>query len=115
MKFNIIEKPDPTYNPDEVLIDYQNPDITVKEIKAKYGITNGKWLTLLKHWKRDGVKLRSPRNRDRVPKYYTKNRGRYYVTRMIHCRNYSFGGFATEEEAQARVKELEANNWEGLL
>ena len=115
MNFRIVENPDPGYDLEEVKKDYLNPEIPVKDIKKKYGITNGTWVTILKHWKKEGVPLRSPRNRDKIPKYYGKNRGRYYVTRMIKGRNYSFGGYATEEEAQAKVKELEANSWNGLL
>lgn len=117
MKFNIIENPDPGYNIEDVQKDYQNPDITVKEIREKYGITPGAWKNILRHWKNEGVPLRSNCRLTRKPNYYTldKRYGIWYVQRTVKNRCYRFGGYKTEEEAKARVEELHENNWEGLL
>ena len=117
MNFNIIENPDPGYNIEEVIKDYMNMDIPVKDIKEKYGITKGRWQTLLKHFKDEGIPMRTNNRLNTPPKYYTKDKryNRWYVQRTIRGHQYGFGAYATEEEAQARVQELHENNWNGLL
>ena len=113
MKFRIIEKPEPTYDIEEVLKDYTETDLPVKEIREKYGISQGQWLTILKHWKREGVTMRGYNK----PKFYRyeKRYKRYVVNKTIKSHAYYFGSYRTEEEAKARVRELEENNWNGLL
>ena len=116
MNFRIVENADKGYDEQDVIKDYLNHDIPVREIKEKYGISDGSWVTLLKHWKKDGIPIRSGRNRDN-PRYYIfdKRYGRWSVVRTIHSRTHNFGRYDTEEEAQNRVKELKENNWNGLL
>ena len=117
MKFNIIENPERNYDPEEVKREYQDWNIPVKDIQEKYDIHRSEWRTLLKQWSEEGIPLRSNRNRNSTPKYYTKDTryDSYRVMRTINSRRRYFGSYPTEEEAQKRVQELEANNWEGLL
>ena len=113
MKFKVVENHQPSYDIEEVKKDYTETDLPVKEIRAKYGISQGQWLTILKHWKREGVTMRGYNK----PKFYRyeKRYKRYVVNKTIKSHAYYFGSYKTEEEAKARVRELEENNWNGLL
>ena len=51
MKFNIIDGND-DIDYDSILEDYQNLDLTVKEIRTKYNLSMGKWQTIQKQWKK---------------------------------------------------------------
>lgn len=123
MNFNIIDGHD-NIDYESVLRDYQNLDLTVREIKEKHGISDGRWQTITKHWKEAGIPLRGRMNRKKhryiatpfASKNYTKTTsGRYRVYKKIKGVNYNFGVFDSEEEARAKVEELRQNNWEGLL
>ena len=113
MKFKVVENHQPDYDIEEVKKDYTETDTPVKEIRAKYGISQRRWVTILKHWKREGVTMREYKK----PKFYhyEKRYNRYVVNKTINSHGYYFGSYKTEEEAKARVKELQANNWNGLL
>ena len=124
MNFNIIDGND-DIDYDSILTDYQNLDLTVKEIRTKYNLSMGKWQTIQKQWKQDGIPLRNLQNKP--PRKHTRNfigaknysydkrTGKYRVFKTINGKQYFFGYFDTEEEAQHRVKYLRMNNWEGLL
>ena len=58
MNFKVVENHQPTYDIEEVKKDYTETDLSVKQIREKYGISQGQWLTILKHWKREGVTMR---------------------------------------------------------
>ena len=62
MKFNIIENSLPDYDIDEVIQDYTNTDLTVKEIKQKHGISQSQWKNLMKKFHKQGIPTR-PRGR----------------------------------------------------
>ena len=117
MNFRIVENPDPGYDLEEVKKDYLNPEIPVKEIIRKYGITPGTWLTILKHWKTEGVPMRSNHNRTKTPRYYYFNNRtkKWHVNRCIRGKQYNFGSYKTEMEAKERVKGLEATKCEGRI
>ena len=121
MKFKVVENHQPDYDIEEVKKDYTETDTPVKEIRAKYGISQGQWLTILKHWKREGVTMRGRNYCSRKGSIFTTyyyphgNTGRYVILRSIGGKSYYFGICNNEEEAKARVKELQANNWNGLL
>ena len=113
MKFKVVENHQPAYDIEEVKKDYTETNLSVKQIREKYGISQGQWLTILKHWKREGVTMRGYNK----PKFYRyeKRYKRYVVNKTIKSHAYYFGSYRTEEEAKARVRELEENNWNGLL
>ena len=115
MNFNIIENPEPEYNIEEIIQDYNNYNIRVSEIQAKHGITRSTWHnTILRKLREHKVPLRDPRIHYK-PRYYYKIGKRYRVQRVINGKCKYFGYYNTIEEAQAKVKELEENNWNGLL
>ena len=120
MNFNIIDGTD-DLDYDMVLQDYQNLELSVREIKEKHGITDGKWQRITKQWREQGITLRSKYHRTGYPVYtfrcknYTLNNGRYKVYKEINGKKHYFGTYETEEEAKAKVKELWDNNWNGLL
>ena len=124
MNFNIIDGYD-DIDYDTLLEDYRNLELSVKEIQKKHGLTIGKWQSITREWKEKGIKLRGRQNqrKNHYPGeyigaknyYYSKSIGKYTVSKHINGKYYYFGTFGTEEEAQARVKELRENNWDGLL
>ena len=90
-------------------------------LRKKFGIGTSAYRRLLQEFREDGITI-AHRGRVRVnskPKYYyVANYGghRYWVVRRtINWKVYNFGHFKSEAEAQQKVQELEANNWEGLL
>lgn len=117
MNFRIVENQSvhDTYDLNELIEDYKNMELTVKEIREKYNLTVGQWHTVLKRIKEQGVSLRGASYRN--AKYYSFNKqyNHFRVHRVINGVHYRFGAYRTEKEAKARVDELNANNWEGLL
>lgn len=123
MEFNIIDGHD-DYDYDDIVQDYLNLKLPVKEIREKHKITPGVWQRILRRFKEDNVPLRNlqkrtPRINNYQPmgcKNYTKlSNGKYRVYKSIRGKCYLFGNYETEEEAIARVQELKSNNWGGLL
>ena len=117
MNFNIVEKPEPTYNIDEIIQDYNNYDIPVQKIREKHGLTQSEWSnTILRKLREHEIPLRNQRkNRYHKPRYYYQIGKRYRVQRVINGKCEYFGYYDTVEEAQKRVKELHDNNWNGLI
>lgn len=111
VNFNLIEG---DYNPnfpyDTVKKEYRD-GLPVKEIRKKHGLNNGQWSRFLKELKSEGFPLRGDN-----PRFYIhdKTRRMYKVERVINGKRVFFGYFKTEEEAQARVKQLKENNWEDI-
>ena len=67
MKFNIVENAEPEYDLDEVIQDYQNLDLTVKEIREKHGIGKSRWdKIILRQIREKGVPLRDRRTFSKV-------------------------------------------------
>lgn len=115
MNFRIIENPDNDFDLEAVIKDYQNWDIPTSEIKEKYQITSRKYKQVIAEIKDRGIPLRP-----RLPLhckyyYYKKYDKKWVVKRVFDGKAYYFGYYRTEEEAEARVKELRENNWGGLL
>ena len=71
MKFKVVENYQPDYDIEEVKKDYTETDLPVKEIRAKYDISKGQWLTILKHWKREGVTMRGRNHCSRKGSIFT--------------------------------------------
>ncbi len=124
MNFKIIDGTDDTPY-DDILTDYQNLELSVAEIRTKYNLSMGKWQSITREWKQDGITLRGRQNQ-RKRKYtknyigaknysYDKRQDTYRVYKKINGKNHYFGSYDTEEEAQYRVEYLKKNNWEGLL
>lgn len=119
INFNIVEgvSVHDTYDLNELKKDYLNvEEYSVEDIKAKYGLTHGQWLTALERLKNAGV---SPRTNVRYARYYTHinyyGSVKYRVNRWINGKMYYFGRFDSEKEAKKRVEELNRNGWDGLL
>ena len=84
--------------------------VPVYKIRGKHNLSRSDWYRILREFKSEGVPLRGSN-----PKYYYWN-GRYWVVcRYIKRREHRFGLYHTREEAEMRVRELESNNWDGLL
>ena len=124
MNFHIIDGQE-EYDYDAILQDYQNMELSVKEIQEKYGLTVGRWQNITKQWKQGSIPLRGRKNQ-RKRKYsesysgaknysLDKRAGTYRVYKNIHGKNYYFGNYGTEEEAKQRVEYLKRNRWNGLL
>ena len=124
LNFNICEK-GLEYDYEAVKNDYLDLNLSVAEIREKHGISMGRWNTIVKHFKKDGVPLRifnkHPRQRTNpcllgVKNYtFDKIHGVYVVYKTVNGKRHDFGRYLTEEEAIDKVCELRANNWEGLL
>ena len=121
MEFKVVENHQPNYDIEEVKKDYTETNLSVKQIREKYGISRGQWHTIRKHWKREGVPMRGRNYCSRKGSIFTTyyyphgDTGRYVILRSIGGKSYYFGICKNEEEAKARVKELKENNWNGLL
>ena len=92
-----------------------------KRLREMFGIGKSAYKRLLNEFREDGIEI-AHRGRVKVgstPKHYclaTYGQYRYWVVRRtINWKVYNFGYFKSEAEAQAKVRELEANGWEGLL
>ena len=67
MNFKIVENPEPDYNIEEIIQDYQNLDLTVKEIREKHGIGKSRWdKNILNQIRERGVPLRDRRTFSKV-------------------------------------------------
>jgi hypothetical protein len=90
-------------------------------LRKKFGIGRSQYVRLLKRFREDGIIIPHKGNVqiNNAPKYYYNHicNGYSYwtVSRTINYKLHYFGHFKTEAEAQQRVKELEENNWEGLI
>lgn len=117
MNFRIVENQSvhDTYDLNELIEDYKNMELTVKEIREKYDLTRGQWCTVLKRIKEQGVPLRSASYRNAKYYHFNKQENKFKVERILNGVDCYFGTYRTEKEAKARVDELNANNWEGLL
>lgn len=120
MEFTISDgvKLEDTIDWEQLKEDYQNLEMTVPEIKEKYGVTNSQWNRVRRQLKEDGVPLR---NRGRVRNSYCsyhakhyhvdKKSGKFLVRKVVKGEYIRFGLFDTEDEAKAKVEELKANGW----
>lgn len=119
MNFTLKQTPYYSYNMDELIKDYENMELSVNEIKEKHNIGSGAWQTVLKRLKEQGVPMRGYNKPSGVRKaryyYWDKHTQSWRVYKFINGKQLGFGGYRTEKEAQARVKELKKNNWDGLL
>ena len=126
VEFNIVES---TLNEDmeeAIRQDYLN-GLRGTGLMQKHNIGRSRYCRLLKEFREEGIPVQKGYNvkpKRSKPKYYKKCRvirscKTYYtyweVRRMFNRKLYRFGVYKTEQEAQAKVAELEVNNWEGLL
>lgn len=104
---------------DDIKKDYLYSDLTVKDIREKYGLNYSLWYLIRDYFKEMNIPLRKTGPSNNV-KYYYFHKGvdrkkPWEVLRTFNGRTIFFGCYATEEEAQKRVKFLHENNWEGHL
>ena len=118
MNFNISENP--SYNLQEYELikkDYTESDLTVTEIRAKYGLEQRDWNEFLRQIKSENIPVRDGSTWYKQVKNYSYNirSKKWEVHKVINNKSHFFGAYKTKEEAQNRVGELKQNNWEGLL
>lgn len=100
--------------------DYLN-GIRGETLREKHNMSTNSYKKFLRDLRAEGIVTmkKGGYNRNKPPKYYTKmiNHGiPYYVVKRIINKEVIYGGyFHKEEDAIARVKELEANNWDNKL
>ena len=46
--------------------------------------------------------------------YYSKHWGKFFIQKTINKKSYNFGFYSSLDEANAKVKELMSNHWDGL-
>ena len=97
-----------TYN--QIKEDVKN-GLKVKEIKEKYNITNGKWISYRNELVNDGIIPKGQGNK-RKPKYYTLAGKKWIVQKTIQGSRKHFGTFHSELEAQRCVELLKECNWD---
>lgn len=118
MNFKIVEGVSLDY--DEAKKAYLN-GIRGVNLRKMFNIGSSQYQRLLTRFREDGIIIPRKGNVSvgKQPKYYYRNlcKGRSYwtVSRTINWKRHYFGHYKTQAEAKAKVKELEANNWEGLL
>ena len=128
MNFNIVENATIEWDIEEIIQDYQDVNLSVKEIREKHGISRGSWHRVLNILKEQNIPLRGYRSKGYVKNrkeydtytrnnhcYYDKKLKRYKIVRMINKQMHYFGLYPTLEEAERKVCELDANGWDGLL
>ncbi len=119
VSFRIVENPVEDYDLDEIIRDYQNLELSVHDIRLKYGFTRSNWRSVLRCMQEQGVVLRSKDKGSKAQQkgryYYRRPYGGFIVKRVINGIVYHFGTYWSEDEAKARVEELNGNGWDGLL
>ena len=91
------------------------------KLRKMFNIGTSQYRTLLNRFREDGITIPKKGKVDinNSPRYYHKHlcKGKTYwtVTRTVNWKKVYFGHYKTEAEAKARVKQLEKNNWEGLI
>ena len=85
--------------------------LKVKEIKQKYGITDGKWISYRNELIQDGI-IPKGKGKKSKPKYYTKVGKKWIVQKTIHGSKRHFGTFYSEVEAQRCVELLKEVDWD---
>ena len=114
MKFNIVDGYDNTpYT--EIIKDYQNPELTVKQIREKHNITVGQWQRILQKIKEKNIPIRgynTPKPKTN-PKhyYYNKHNRTFYVYKYINGSNQILAGFKSEAYAQKCVRLFKEYGW----
>ncbi len=117
--FNIIEQK--TINYDDLKKDYCN-GLRFNELKKKYGVGNSQYQRLLNRFREEGITItgswKKPKkyyNPEYIYRVLTKGICYWTVKRTINGKQISFGTYKNRALAEQRVKELNENNWEGLL
>lgn len=94
---------------EQIKIDITN-GMSISKIKAKYGLTDGKWQTYRKQLLKDGL---ATKNKDKPePRYYSAYRGGYVVQKVINHHKYHIGSFKSESDAKLCVKLMKECNWD---
>ena len=126
--FRIVENPLPHYYEkyDDFVELYNNPNITIVDIRNKLGWTVKTYTLAREKALSEGLikerRVRSkkgrPRKKKKVPKnyYYRKNTGNYVVTKRItinkEVKTIYYGTYKNEEECVKIINELKKVNWD---
>ena len=86
------------------------------KFRDKHNLGLSAYNRLLKRFREEGITIYNNKL-DAKYYYHSKKADVYVVCRRIGVSGkfHYFGNYKTEDEAKARVEELKANNWEGLL
>ena len=112
MNFNIVETNwtkefNNTY--EKIKKDYAN-EMSVKDIKSKYGLTDGKWGAYRKQLMTDG--LLQTRKEKTEPRFYSVCKTGYLVQKVIDHHKYYIATFKTESQAKKCVELMKECNWD---
>ena len=118
MEFNIVDGEQIDY--EEIKQAYLE-GVRGRKLREMFGIGTSQYTRILVRFREDGIIVPQKGNVvvNNEPKYYQRNmcNGICYwvVSRTVNWKRHYFGRYKTEAEAQARVKELKENNWEGVF
>lgn len=116
MKFNITSGEYYPYDFDNLVKDYMNPTLSVKQIREKYNLSVGMWHTALKRLKEAEVPMRGYNTPKPVEPdkhyYYSKSHKRFYVYKYIDGANRVLAGFPNAQLAEECVRLFEEYGWD---
>ena len=121
MNFRLIEGKYEDLPLNEIKKDYMACELTIPELREKYDLSVNNWDRIRRQFKKEGVPMRTLKERANpkhhtfkiAKNYYQTKNGKWRVQKVIDGKYHHFGTFDTEEEAQAKVKELKENGWNG--
>lgn len=85
--------------------------VKIKDIKKKYGLSDGGWRAYRKELILDGI-IKSRETERKEAKYYTAYNNKFHVQKIIHRKKYHIGTFNTEHQAKLCVKLMQECNWD---
>lgn len=85
--------------------------VLVKDIKSKYGITDGAWQKYHRELVADGI-TKPRKKKMKTAKYYTIRNGKYIVQKFRKNKKEYIGSFKSEYDAQKCVKLMKKCDWD---
>ena len=119
MSMNFKIKEQKTINYNQAKEAYQQ-GIKGKKLRRMFNLGTSQYMALLKDFRAEGLPVKTTSNKPKreIKKYYKhlcKGITYWSVSKIKNGETHYFGHYKTQAEAEARVKELKENNWEGLL
>ena len=116
VNFNIVSGDYYPYDFDDLVDDYMDLNLSVKDIREKYGLSVGMWHTALKRLKANGVPMRgynTPKESGTAKHYYySKSNRRFYVYKYIDGANRVLASFPNAQLAEECVRLFELYGWD---
>ena len=115
VNFNIVSGDYSPYDFDDLVQDYMDPALSVKQIREKYNLSIGMWHTVLKRLKHAGIPMRGYNTPKAIEPdkhyYYSKSHKRFYVYKYIDGANRILAGFPNAQLAEECVRLFEKHGW----